>query len=281
MNSSQQNQLEPDHSLPEGMRWKEAVQKTDELGSSDSDIRENAYSALYRLLLEEKALNAAFKEKLLLQAVSESGLFLDIGKRGEDGVFRRAFTSLLVALLLTADNREPYLTDTTYEEVLNALIRYCGQEADFRGYVKEKGWAHAAAHAADALDECARSSRTGSGGCAGILSAVQALLEHPDETYRDEEDERLATAVISLICTGKMSLADICAWLEKMKPAQGRQRADYAANANRKHFIRSLYMRLYESGRMTVKEKGAGLERLLELEKRFHLFRLQDTGNHA
>ncbi|MFD1775168.1 DUF2785 domain-containing protein [Paenibacillus rhizophilus] len=254
--------------------WTLVQQKVILLGSPDSEIREEAYSALFNWLLEENALGKSQMEELLQQSVSDSGLFYGIGEKETDSVFKRTFTSLLIALLLTCDNRKPYLTRESYDLALKALIRYCHLEDDFRGYVEVKGWAHAAAHVADALDECAMSRYAGAKECTEIWTGVQALLERPAEVYQREEDERLATAIVSMIQSQKVSFATICEWLGQMEPARTKSVESYTLNTNRKHFLRCLYTRLYDQ-REKFEETGMGLNRLLELEKRFNRFRLQ------
>ena len=69
----------------------------------------------------------------------------------EDAVFTRAFTTLLMALIIDADTKYNFLSQNDILTVKDRLILYMNNEHDFRGYVQDHGWAHSIAHASDTL----------------------------------------------------------------------------------------------------------------------------------
>lgn len=238
------------------------------LASPDPELRDElAYSALHRWLLEESLLHSGQLEELLLLAISEDMLFFEMGEEGTDSVYLRSFSSLLIALLLARDNRESLFARETYNLVLDALVRYCGSERDLRGYVEGKGWAHAAAHVADALDECAASRYAEAEECGRIWTGLSSLLDRSPQVYLAEEDERMVTAILTMIHGQKITLGQVSDWLEQVNASASRDIRAYSRNTNWKHFIRSLYMRLQEDG------FNAQVGGLLELEKSFNRFR--------
>ncbi|MTI71628.1 MAG: DUF2785 domain-containing protein [Firmicutes bacterium] len=70
---------------------------------------------------------------------------------------------------------------------------------DVRGYVKEKGWVHGDAHAADGLNELAKCKELNIKELKGILDVVKNKICINDYAYINEEDERMVTAVKSVL----------------------------------------------------------------------------------
>ena len=88
------------------------------------------------------------------------------------------------------------------------------EEKDTRGFIHEKGWAHAIAHGADALDALAKHPLLKKEDISRILHAVQhSLFRQVD--YLDEEEERLAIIIASLIKHQDMK-QDIRVWIEEL-----------------------------------------------------------------
>ena len=173
----------------------------------------------------------------------------------------------MIALLLARDNREPYLDKPQYDRTLDRLVRYCREEQDFRGHTGEKGWAHAAAHAADALDECAASRHADPAACRMIWNGLSALMDGARFVYQEEEDERIATALWSMLSLEKVSVHDLMEWdRERISPVRDKQLERYRA-INRKQVIRSLFMRLQDG------EPFGDGKNLLEWERTYNRFR--------
>ncbi|WP_058303755.1 DUF2785 domain-containing protein [Gorillibacterium timonense] len=255
--------------IPDGSEAYAVIREViDLLASPDPELRDElAYGALYHWLLLDELLQGPQLEELLRLAISEDMLFSGIGEEGTDSVFLRTFSSLLIALLLARDNREAIFARETYDFTLDALVRYCLSERDFRGYVEVKGWAHAAAHCADALDECAASRYAGMEECERIWTGLRALLDRAPQVYQAEEDERIATAVFTMIHSGNVTLAQVCEWAKALNTLPSKELSDRYRTTNGKHFIRSLFMRLQTD------EYRSQAEQLLELEEDFNRFR--------
>nr|WP_242069344.1 DUF2785 domain-containing protein [Paenibacillus dendritiformis] len=83
-------------------------------------------------------------------------MFYRIGSEGDSTVFTRSFSVLPIALILRRHRQKPFLDLAEFQQVKHSLISYVQEEKDLRGYVNEGGWAHSAAHAADALTELVR-----------------------------------------------------------------------------------------------------------------------------
>lgn len=237
--------------LPEGG---DAFRRTQEmlphLGSVDSELRDDLiYSCLATWMLDEAELYTEDQYKAILAVVlDEAHLFYQIGEVGEDGVFRRTFSMLLLPLILIAHRRRPFFSREEVLHLKSQVFAYLAQERDFRGYVIEenKGWAHAVAHSADALDDLARCQELNAADLQDILNLIRDIVAQPRLVYVFEEDERLVTPVIACLERKLLKEADVKEWLQGFEPL-ARQTEPfpdcYRQALNIKHFLRSLYFR--------------------------------------
>ncbi|WP_028401018.1 DUF2785 domain-containing protein [Ectobacillus panaciterrae] len=218
----------------------------DHIGSPDAELRDKLiYSTLARWII-----GGVFRQKelrgLLLQALSPDYLFYEIGEKGTDSVFKRAFSILIPPLVLSVHEKEPLLSEEQLYSVAEQVLEYVYLEQDARGYVDGKGWAHSTAHAADALSALARSLRDREFGHA-MLAAVRHKVCLHDYLYINFEDERLATAVMSLRNQNVLSDEEWKSWLhsftviEKTSTPQ-----DDTLVQNIRMFLRSLYFQALE-----------------------------------
>src|ERR1700745_1928915 len=95
----------------------------------------------------------ALRRKLLSAMISH------VGESENDTIFGRSFSALYMSILAAEDLRKPFLSAAAFKETLDTALRCYASEKDLRGYVPEKGWAHATAHVADLLKFLARNSR--------------------------------------------------------------------------------------------------------------------------
>ena len=144
-------------------------------------------------------------------------------------------------------------------QTLDQLVNYCESEKDFRSFVEGKGWAHAPAHVADALDSCVRNRFAGLEESSRVWQAMTNMLDRAPHVFDAEEDERLATVGISMIELKKVPQDTFYVWLNNIKMPD-----EYAKRVNYKHFIRSLFMRL------KTKEVECDEEFFFTLEKSFN-----------
>ncbi|MGZ4163427.1 MAG: DUF2785 domain-containing protein [Tumebacillaceae bacterium] len=238
-----------DYELPEGQTPLRVVQEIlDILGSPDPELRDTlGYTVLAHLLTDQNKLTSEELRQVLARVLSEEMLFWELGESGTDSVFLRSFSSLALALVLIRDNQhEAFLTADEVHDVVDRLVTYCQREADLRGYVPGSGWAHAPAHAADAIDECIRNRHTDAANCERLWQGLRALVLHAEETFGFEEDERISVALTAMVEMGKVPLATICEWLEQEQVQIAGSTAYHARiqGTNWKHLTRSLYFRL-------------------------------------
>lgn len=168
------------------------------IGSPDSELRDNLiYQTFCQFILESKLDNDLLIEILDI-CISDQFLFKGIGEKNTDSVFTRSFTSLLIALILYLDNRDDFLSRAKVLEVKDKLISYVHLEKDVRGYVREKGWAHSVAHAADAFDELVKNKKMKESNYPEIVKAILGKIYQAERVYIHDEEERMIIPIVQM-----------------------------------------------------------------------------------
>lgn len=214
------------------------------LASPDSELRDElSYMVLASTIIDKGCLSPEQIEKLLATVLDEHHLFYQIGEVDNDSVFMRSFSNLIIAAILYDDVKSPAISEHMMAHTKAALLRYARQEHDWRGYVFGKGWAHAMAHLADSLDECAQNHFMQEEDRRQILSTVRTLARLPEPLY-NEEDIRLATVVYHIIVTRQVNDTFLDEWLASCYIERGTDVSTWTSVTNMKNFLRSLYFLL-------------------------------------
>ena len=238
---------ENSYQTPEGLKATDYLPAiVNFLGDPDPELRDDLiYSTLANWVTKEGFLNPTDLTWLLDQCLNEKHLFYQIGQSGDFSIFTRSFSALTIALLLYQHRKQGFLSQ---DEVINtkvALLAYLAQEKDWRGYTADHGWAHAAAHSADALDELVQCHEIDAAGQKEALAALIPVLWNGGSPFCDEEDERISTLVCSAIQTGKLTANEIIEWSRQLLACleQPRSHAQFCARVNSKNLMRCLYFR--------------------------------------
>lgn len=237
--------------------------------SPDLRLRDALSFTLMDRLFEERLLSMGERVALLQAALDDYHLFAGIGENGTDRVFMRSFSVLVVPMVLGSDLGTSELTEELVVWVLDRVLAYARSERDWRGYVANKGWAHAVAHTADALGIVSRHPRTPVTRVSDILSAIHYLATIP-YPLGYMEDDRLAFAAYQIIQSGRLSAGAIQTWLDSFQLLTGTDdQAKTLGGANAEHFLRSLYFRF-----RAIDREHAWLEPIQAALDRFDIFLL-------
>lgn len=232
-----------DFNLPdEADRWTLTEAMLAHLGSIDPELRDDLiYRTLSRWALRDKFTPDELR-RLLKIVTDDQHLFYHIGEKETDSIFTRTFSMLSLVLPLFVHRRSAFLSPEEVHLALATVLTYLAQEKDWRGHVVEKGWAHAAAHAADVLDELAQCEEIEREGSLQILEAMKTTLSIDEAVFTHEEDERMAYAALNLIQRGTLIERDVEPWLRSFTPIEpsGDVRELYR-RINVKTFLRSLF----------------------------------------
>lgn len=141
-------------SLPGDLLHTEIIASAlDHIGSPDPVLRDELiYATLARWIMGAH-LTSAEITSLLDTILDEAHLGYRLGESNTDSVFTRSFSLLLLPPILIAHRERNFLPAEKILEVFSRVMEYLDKERDWRGYIPGKGWAHAAAHAADTLDD--------------------------------------------------------------------------------------------------------------------------------
>lgn len=262
---------ENDYELRSGEQLRDYVKLMLEyIGDPQPKLRDDLiYSTFYKWINEKQWFSDAELRELLLILLDEQHLFYHIGSKEDQAVFTRTFSVLIVALSLQRHREQAFLDSAEFTNVKEALIRYYEEEQDLRGFMPEEGWAHAAAHGADALDELVLCSESDAAIREEVLAVIQRMLYNDQYIFSDEEDERIATIVATMIDHHLLPQQSIVDWIRNLEQCGGwpRSRGQYVARVNTKNFVRSLYFRL-----LPLKNNPAMVEALLKAEMNLNEF---------
>lgn len=172
------------------------------IGSTDSELRDQLiYTSFYQLIIESNLMEPQLLTELLDICISEL-MFKGVGEKDTDSVFTRAFTTLLVALILYKDNLENFLSQDKINNVKEKVMKYIYLEKDVRGYVAEKGWAHSMAHAADAVKELVMNQKLKKESYPEILKMLWSKVLVSSSAYVHNEEERLLIPILEMLQRG-------------------------------------------------------------------------------
>jgi hypothetical protein len=172
------------------------------IGSIDFELRDKLiYTSFFRLIIEDNQLESELLTELLDISLNDL-LLKGIGENGTDTVFTRAFTTLLIALILFRDNEDNFLGKSHIDRVKDQLIMYINTEKDLRGFVSGKGWAHSVAHVADAFDELVKNPKIRPEHYPAILHPLWNKMLVPYSVYIHDEDERMITPILEMLNNG-------------------------------------------------------------------------------
>lgn len=221
----------------------------DGLSVTDPEARETAYESLSERVHGGEAGEDDLRE-ILREAAQRLGRGL--GERGADSVFGRSYAALAIALVLVRDGRRPFLAEDEWRAAAEGIVDYCRREEDLRALVPGQGWAHAAAHAADAVDELALCRFAGVDDCRALFEGLASLLTRAEHVYDAEEDERIATALDTI--SGRVGLDRLVEWLDAEAASLDLTALPTPPRINWKHAVRSLSLRVRHDERLLAVE---------------------------
>ncbi|MEK4490302.1 DUF2785 domain-containing protein [Paenibacillus sp. FSL L8-0493] len=239
---------ENDYELKSGKDIKDYVKlMLEHIGDPEPVLRDELiYSTFYKWINEKHWFNDAELRELLWILLDEQHLFYHIGNKEDLTVYTRTFSVLVVALILQRHREKVILDSSEFIKVKQGLIRYYEEERDLRGYMEKEGWAHAAAHGADALDELVLCSESDAEVREEVLTVIQKMLYNDQYIFREEEDERIATIIVTIIDHHLLPQQSITDWILNLAQCGSwpRSHSQYVTRINTKNFLRSLYFRL-------------------------------------
>ena len=241
--------------LTKGVEGKDAKKliphMLEHIGDTDPVLRDEQIYMMFYKIIDEKILTSEECKDLLTTVLSQDYLFYKIGASGDDSVFTRAFSSLVIALLLDANEEgESFLSKDELIKAGDKIVSYLEQEKDFRGYVEDKGWAHSIAHGADMLAFLVYNTAFPEEKFSTILNTIAGCLMGTEKyTYIHLEDARLAVPIDQMIDRG-LTDEELATWVievfaevkARLKSRPKGEMLTYPLNVS--NFMKTLYFAL-------------------------------------
>lgn len=245
-------QLRQDCRVPKGESAAALVDEAVALQSSrDPFWRDRiGYEVVMRCVYREHRLSPDERRRLVDTLVAN--LWRGIGESGTDTVLLRSFSMLDLSVVQALEVQDPVLDDAGFHALLDAALAYLQHEKDARGFDAEAGWIHATAHTADLFKYLARDPRFTPADQARVLEAFWIKATTSDTPGWDYgEDERLASALLSVTRRSDFDVAGFEDWLARFAPLeknfwdQGAPDLDgIEATQNARELLKSLYVQL-------------------------------------
>ena len=218
-----------------------------QIGNINSYLRDNLIYGSFGKLIYSNQLNLQEVQALLEAVIQDDYLGYGLDEYGTDSVFTRSFSALVIAAIIEYDIEKKVVEPDLVQQTVHKVIHYMLEEEDTRGFIEGKGWGHAIAHGADALDAIAKHPSLKKEDISRILLAVQhCLCKQVD--YLDEEEERLAIIIASLI-KYQNAEQEIQWWIEELARTVEIQMDEnkgsidaYHSKRTVKKFLKSVYV---------------------------------------
>jgi Protein of unknown function (DUF2785) len=240
-----------DHQVPTDRRLDDlTTELTTMLGSADPVVRDElAYGVLATWI------DRGVYDDLLsgLGDGMAAGLLVGLGESGTDTVFRRSFSALVLSECIERGTREGLVPPAKMLEWGDRVTTWLVREADTRGYVPGKGWAHAVAHGADAVRCLAGSPHFGLPELTVLLDVIgDRVLQPTSNVYTAGEPDRLAAATMTILRRNVVPLGLVEPWVARLAAGASVRSAGggdpYVRRGNPESFLRALHLQLLLAG---------------------------------
>lgn len=218
------------------------------IGNPDPILRDELINSILSQWIINHQITENDLKKVLDIVINDDHLFYKIGESNTNSVFTRSFSVLIVALVIYSHRKQNLFNEEEIINISKKVTSYFLEETDLRGYVEGNGWAHSVAHTADAIDELAMCDEIGYKELLYFLEIIQIKVCVGNYVYINKEDERLVTAVISILNRNLISSEEVCRWIKSYSQIKGsgNYMNDYYMRINAKNFLRSFYFRILD-----------------------------------
>jgi len=168
--------------------------------SPNTKIRDKGIFNLFNRLLRKYVLTAEQVVWVKDRLISDDYLFAHILEPENDGIFLRSFSVMFLAGILYA-NRTHYhvLTEAELVAIELRVMAYAIIELDSRGYVADKGWAHALTHIINVWSELNETQELQRADKLLMMAVLIQAYRFSDNALAYGEDSHLANVLMVLL----------------------------------------------------------------------------------
>ncbi|MGG0655210.1 DUF2785 domain-containing protein [Rummeliibacillus pycnus] len=218
------------------------------IGSPDPELRDELiYRQFSQIIDIDDQLSDDVLVDLLTRALGDEYLFYEIGDVETDHIFKRSYSVLLIALILSKDLEKSFISLPLLDKVRAELLLYLDLEQDLRGFIPEKGWAHSVAHTADAMNELVKNPKMDVNYFPALYQGLANKVFTFTDVYVTDEEERILSPIMSMLEIGLSSeiveelFTKIPAFLIQQKNKINEEKY-LKLYANCKSFLKSFYI---------------------------------------
>ena len=218
---------------------------TEALCTSDSDMRESAYSVLSEWIFNEK-MSSDVLFRYAVQLIN-SKLVTEGGYDSECSVkiqCQRSFVLLVYAKLLEKNMQTAFISEIFLEKFKQDFILVATNENHAVAFLLECEWIHLYAHFADAIKYWFMQKQVLDKDKMEVFEVTLYMIAHADQVFEEAEEERIALAFYQLVKNNVLSPA---ALLEKLYQKRNEHQHDVCpriAYTNFKHIIHAMLILL-------------------------------------
>lgn len=216
------------------------------IGSLDAQLRDELIYTTLSHWIPGHSLTTNELEQILPVVLDKNHLLFKLGETNTDSVFTRSFSMLVIPLLFIRHRESPFLSKDQIHQIKEKVFYNVQEERDYLGYDEENGWAHAIAHAADALDDLAQCSELDENDLLTILNLVYEKMTITDRIYSDGEDERMVKPIISVLNRKILSQTYVEQWIQSFGDIENNLEflPAFKRKTNIKNLLKGLYFRV-------------------------------------
>ncbi|MCK5761562.1 MAG: DUF2785 domain-containing protein [Candidatus Izimaplasma sp.] len=216
------------------------------IGNHDSFVRDGlVYPTLATLLYYDHLPKDDFV-KFTRRLISDKGMKYDMPNYYELSVLTRSFSLLALVIVVYRYRIDHILPKDLFKELYTEFMDYFRNEEDFRGYIKEVGWAHSVAHSADLFKQLFRCEDLGEEEFKDMFEVIQERFMINTYAFMSDEDERMVTALHEALKRNVLKKEYIIDWINGFRSFEKLAKfpEDYNVDLNIRNLLRSLYFRL-------------------------------------
>lgn len=235
------------------------------IGNPDSFLRDNLIYPTLATLFYYDHLSKEDLVKYTKILISDKGMKHDMPNYFDLSVLTRSFSLLALVIIIYRQRTDHILSTELFNEVYTEFLDYFVNEEDFRGYIKDIGWAHSVAHSADMFKQLFKCEDLGAEQFKEMLEVIRDRFMINTYVFMSDEDERMVSAIFEGLKRNLLEKKYFLDWLDGFRSFEklAKYPEDYNVDINIRNLLRSLYFRLI--GDETYQEILAKLVEVLDL----------------
>ncbi|MEJ6348430.1 DUF2785 domain-containing protein [Holzapfeliella sp. He02] len=201
------------------------------IGDKDQKIRDGLVYQFLTLGLVSNLFTLKQHNNIHKEIIDKKLIFQNINKKSYY-TLTRSFTALISGTLLYVDDDQ---TSIYYQKLspkgrcylMQSSIDYLNNEKDITGYSEKYGWVHAMAHAGDYLSATISHSQFSESWVPEVLQAIKNVVFAIKVPFIDEEEKRIAEALVQGILNHRISQSQLSEWISTFSFDLSNQSAYY------------------------------------------------------